>query len=190
MKDYLKYKDWYKNTTDKLRLKYGEDLCLVCGLIASTSPQMAVERNLSTAEILYQDYKKDSEKFLRILKNKTRFYKKYGLFKPHYNNIVKTMGHDFKTDLKLNGNKVSNFYRNLIGDYEAVTIDSWMLRYFDHDLSKINHVKKSEYMAYAEKIKEGAKVYGLYPAEYQAVLWIKTRLEHGEEAIGFADFLN
>lgn len=190
MGEYLKYKNWYSDTNNKLKEKYKEDLLLICALIASTSPQMAVERNISTAQIIYQDFKNDKDNFLKLLKNRTRFFKRYGLFKPHYNNIVKAINHDFKTELKLNGNKVYNFYKNLAGDYEAVTIDTWMLRYFKRTPKKLNYVNKGDYIKYSNRIKTEAKAQGFYPAEYQAMIWIKTRLEHGEQPVSFSEFIN
>jgi hypothetical protein len=189
MVEYIKYKNWYSEANLKLKNKYNEDLFLICGLIASISPQMPVERNLNIAEDIYKDFKIDKDKFLKVLRNKTKFFRKYGLFKPHYNNIVKTIYHNFVDDLKLNGNKVYNFYKNLIGDYEAVTIDTWMLRYFNHDKDRINHLRKSEYIKYSDIIKKESKEMGLLPAEYQAILWTKTRQEQGQEPISFGEFI-
>jgi thermostable 8-oxoguanine DNA glycosylase len=190
MTEYLKYKSWYADANEKLKNKYKGDLLLICGLIASISPQMAVERNIFVAELIYQDFKTDKSNFLKLLNNKTRFFKKYGLFKPHYNNIVKTIYHDFKIELKLNGNKVYNFYKNLSGDFEAITIDTHMLRYFKHDETRINHLKKSEYIRYSNIIKSQAREHGLLPAEFQAVIWIKTRQEQGLEPVSFSEFLD
>ena len=189
MNNFIKYKFWYKITSDKLKVKYREDFFLICGLIAAISPQTPVKRNLLIAELILKDFKTNKEKFLKLIKNKTRFFKKYGLFKPHYKNILKVLTHDFKTDLKLNGNKVFNFYLNLTGNYEAVTIDSWMLRYFKHPESRVNHLNKSEYYFYADKIKKEARELGLLPAEYQAILWTKTRQEAGQEPACFSDYL-
>ena len=188
MINYIKYKSWYIDCHDKLKIKYGIDLNFICGLIASISPQMNVRRNLDIAEAIYRDYQTDRNKFYKVLKNKTKFYNTYGLFKPHYNNIVKVIFHDFNEPLILNGNKVQNFYLNLSGDYNAVTIDTWMLRYFNH--RNLNYLNKTDYIKYSNIIKEEGSKLNLKPAEYQAIIWIKIRIENNESPICFADLIN
>ena len=133
MIDYLKYKNWYNLTFKTLKRKYKHDYKLIAGLIASTSPRFSIKRNIKTALKLYEDFKNNQDVFINnILNNKDNFLRHYKIFKPHYNNILKTLKHDYKKDLNLNGLKVNAFYHNLIGNTEYITLDIWMLKYFNH----------------------------------------------------------
>jgi hypothetical protein len=187
MTEFLKYGSWYKDSHAKLKTKYGADIQLIAGLIASCSPQTPLHRNLLVAESIYTDFKASPEAFLKLLKNKTKFYRKYGLFKPHYNNIKKVVFCQYFPGLKLSGNKVNSFYQNLIGNYNAVTIDSWMCQYFKIEN---NHIPKAIYEKLAEVIRASAKKLELFPAELQAIIWTKTRAEAGELPLSFSDLLN
>jgi hypothetical protein len=193
MNNFIKYKSWYTESKQKLVDRYGAaDLPLIAGIIAATSAQNTVEKNYSISDNIYLDYRDNPAAFNKILNNKTSFYKKYGLFKPHYNNIKRVIAADIeKKDLQLSGNKVNNFYQNLIGNLHAVTIDTWMLKVLNHPAGKFNNYKvnKKDYKRYTDIISEVAKEKGLLPAEYQAVLWTKARYIAGYSPINYGDLI-
>lgn len=187
MKNYFKYKNWYSLSRYKLIKKYKQDYKFFASLIASTSPRFSIKRNINTARWIYKDFKLYDKYLIWQFENQKEFVlKKYKILNAHYNNILKCLKHDFKKPLKLNGNKVNSFYNNLIGNYEYVTIDIWMLRYFEHKKAWVN---LTEYKDYSNIIKELAYKEGLKPCEMQAIIWTKIRLEHGFKPLNFAKFI-
>lgn len=188
MKNYLQYKNWYQLTSNKLKRKYKKDFPLICGLIASISPQFRIKRNINTADRIYTDFKKYGNDFIKDLEY-NRIYNliKYKILNSHYYNILRCLKHDFKNDLKLSGDKVNAFYHNLLGDLDNyVTIDTWMSRYFNHQKSWIN---KGDYIRYSKIIIKLAKKENLRPAEMQSIIWIKIRCDNGFKPINFTKFI-
>lgn len=187
MKEYLKFKNWYSITSKKLKKKYGPDYKLMAGLIASSSPRFSIKRNIRTAENIYGDFKYNPGLFIEKWKNeKKRVLKEYKILNAHYNNILTCIEHDFKKPLELSGMKVNSFYNNLIGNKKYITIDVWMLKYFNHSKAWIN---KSEYILYSNILKIEAYIMGLNPCEYQAVIWTKIRAEYGLKPKNFYSFI-
>ena len=187
MVNYLKYKTWYTDINKKLKALYKSDYKLVAGLLASTSPRYSIKRNLNTTLKIYYDFKENKILFLlNAIFNKNNFLKEYKILNCHYYNIIRSLIHNYKYDLILSGQKVHAFYNNLIGNLDHVTIDTWILLFFRHKKAWIN---KSEYIKYSKYITSLAKKENLYPAELQAMIWIKTRLDHGFKPVTFTDFL-
>lgn len=79
-----------------------------------------------------------------------------------------TMGFD-----ALNGAKTNAFARNIAGDLNAVTIDTWMLKAAGMDSNK--GVNKSNYEMLSGIVRELAGQYGIAPAQLQAIIWIVVR---------------
>ena len=177
IKKFYKHKYWYKKTRVLLMRKYKKDYRLFSALLASTSPRFQVKRNYNTTLLIFNDYIKNKNSFLiYAVKNKKRFIKKYKLLPAHYNNIIRSLSHNFTNSKKLvlGGNKVNAFYNNIIGNYNHVTIDIWMLRYFKNKKSQCN---LSEYRYYTRIIKKLSKKLKMQPCELQAVLWFKIRYQ-------------
>jgi hypothetical protein len=175
MKRFLKHKNWYRQTRGLLIKKYGKDYKLFAGLLASTSPRFQVKRNYNTALKIYQAYLIRPAEFLAYaVANKKEFIKYHKLLPAHYNNIIRSLSHSYTRGkkLELSGLKVNSFYNNIIGNYNFVTIDIWMLRYFKHPK---NTLGVREYRYYTRIVRKLAKKVGLLPAELQAVLWEKQR---------------
>ena len=74
-------------------------------------------------------------------------------------------------DLVLRGPKIRAFYRALLGDDEAVVIDTWMLRALGH------HEKPTpkQYKRLAQRVRREARRRGIPPAVWQAIVWCKAR---------------
>lgn len=179
---YKKYKDWYRNTRSSLINKFTSDYKMVAGLIASTSPRRDVQRNIRIAVTIYKAYKEHPKQFVNeMINNRKQFCKKFELMSAHYNNVKTTILHNYNKPLELSGNKVNAFYNNMIGNYDYVTIDIWMLRILG--LTKEAIVSKKEYLHLSNIISEVAKEQNLLPAELQAILWIKYKQEIGQEQI-------
>lgn len=73
----------------------------------------------------------------------------------------------------LKGQKTNAFARNIAGDLNAVTIDTWMIKAAGLDNSK--GVNKSQYNALSIAITNVANMYRVPPAIMQAILWITIR---------------
>ena len=78
----------------------------------------------------------------------------------------------------ISGPKVSNFYRNLSGDFHAVTCDSWAARAAGIPDSLHNHIDRSRYQRLADTYRNVAALVGLTPAALQAIVWIAIRENH------------
>jgi len=191
IKEFYKYKYWYKKTRSNLMRKYKKDYRLFSALLASTSPRFQIKRNFNTANLLYNDYTKNKTVFFNYaIKNKKRFIKKYKLLPCHYNNIIRSLSHNFTNGKKLvlGGLKVNSFYNNIIGNYYHVTIDVWMLRYFKNSKSQVNI---GDYKRYARIIRKLSKKLKMLPCELQAVLWYKIRYQlNKKDEANFYQYIN
>ena len=168
-------KNWYKYAGAKIKEVYGAEYKLFAGLLSATSPLMGLSRNYNTAKKIYNDYIANPGGYWNwIFNNKKAFYKKYILWHSHYNNVIKVLYnhlYDNNSGLLLEGLKVNSFYQNLIGNKKAVTIDKWILRYYQH---KKSFLSISDYKYISRRITLHAKKLGLAPCELQAILCIKT----------------
>lgn len=72
------------------------------------------------------------------------------------------------------GPKVSSFYRNIVGDWNAVTIDAWMVKPFG-----LRAPAARQYTTFADAIRFVADEFGIPPAVCQAQLWGWYRRESG-----------
>jgi len=190
MKKYIKYKNWYSKTRYILIKKYGKDYKLFSSLLAVTSPRFQIKRNYQTSLNIFDDYMKDKEKLLQYaLKNKKRFMKKYKILPCHYNNLIRVFKHNFKSrkPLILSGLKVNSFYNNLTGHNEYVTLDIWMMKYFNFKKDWLN---KSDYIYYTRIIRKLAQKENMNPCQLQAVLWHKQRGKENIQPKNFYMYTN
>lgn len=73
--------------------------------------------------------------------------------------------------------KVSAFARNILGDYEPVTVDRWAARMADPNIQGVTKVGLSlvQYEQIERAYRQCAKGQSITPAELQAVLWVAAR---------------
>lgn len=71
----------------------------------------------------------------------------------------------------LSGPKTRAFYRALLGDDNAVVIDTWMCRVYGH------HEKPTpkQYKRLAQRVRREARARGIPPAVWQAIQWVEVR---------------
>ncbi len=93
-----------------------------------------------------------------------------GLLPAHYTNVMRAIN-----NLPLSGPKVSAFADNLNGNLERVTVDVWMQRFYP-GLSNDDIISR---------VKRGAKRCGMKPAEYQALIWTKSRIKAGKKSSSY-----
>jgi len=184
----IKYKGWYNQTANRLKEVYKEDFKLMAGLIASASPRNSISKNVNIAKHIYNDLKTNRQALYDLMQNKASFMAYYKIFKPHFNNILTCINHNFNEPLKLKGLKVYAFYQNLIGSIDHITLDIWMLKYFKHK-SNNHYINKKDYIKYSKRIFKMAKKINISGPELQAVLWINTREDAGFKPVTLADKL-
>jgi L-asparaginase/Glu-tRNA(Gln) amidotransferase subunit D len=165
--------NWYANNTEKLKKLFGADYTMVAGLIAATSPRRDLKRNLRTAINIYRAIKKDPT---LIHYSPRKFQAKFQIMGAHYKNVLRAINGS-----KLSGLKVEAFRQNLSGNLQPVTIDVWMMRYFNYT----GNLTPKIYKQFSEQITELAAAEGLAPAQMQSILWNRTRRKAGFKAVNF-----
>ena len=154
---------WYEHSRQWLCDNF-RDPDLFAGLLAATSPRKQVKANYKLALKIYR----------RFMAGKDIDYSEIlPAAKQNVQNVL--AGND------LSGDKVRAFYANLTGDYQQVTIDIWMLRFFKFD----GWITPNRYKAFAKRIKTQAKKLGKTPAALQAIIWTFVRSEHGLKHVDF-----
>lgn len=73
--------------------------------------------------------------------------------------------------------KVWNFWRNLLGDADNVTIDSWMGR----ALLGRKELNAAEYHLAEQIVRDVAKTLGIRPAQAQAAIWVIYKRQYADE---------
>jgi hypothetical protein len=150
-----KARAWYEESRQAIKLAYGDNWILFSALCALTSPNSTIKANLTLARKAYNQIC-DTGTITRT-----------GFVKTHYNGIIKYLATG-----KLSGVKVNNFYQNLIGNEQAITIDIWMMRYagFGDIMPSVKHRDIIE-----TNIRRDASEAGITPAQRQAEIWAHVR---------------
>lgn len=161
--------NWYENDRKFIQALYGDDWKLICALLSATSPQVNLKTSWHWAVSVYRQYKAgrkiDLSPFMGC----------------HRRNVLRALA-----GVPLSGRKVQNFYRNLVGDENAVTLDTWMLRLFGwYDRHK-GTPSKNQYDRMADVFRKVARHNGYAPAEFQAMLWVRFRERHGRKLVSYS----
>jgi hypothetical protein len=152
--------DWYTQARQTLWTVFGEDGDLVARLIAATSPQVKVSRNLDLALQAYQQHKLGLDPVPK------------GVIPGAVGNIYRAIRGE-----PLSGPKVSRFAANILGDKSPVTVDVWMMRLFGLPYDKAPTAQ--QYRMISEWTGQLAQEMGVSPSEMQAALWVGGKLAHG-----------
>jgi hypothetical protein len=72
----------------------------------------------------------------------------------------------------LAGPKIVEFYRAIMGDTDAVVLDTWMLKMLRHHRSSAT---PNQHARLAAVLERDAALVGVPPAVYQAVVWCAIR---------------
>ena len=155
--DVKQYGRWYFRASHLIERKFGKDAKLFSNILAATSPRKSVLANWRLAHRIYYTHK------LSLYLSNT------GLMPCHQGNLRRIFNGE-----KLSGRKVSNFAKNLQGDWSAVTVDMWTAKYFGF----FNLTDKT-YTQIERRIRRIARYYGVYPCEIQATAWCLAVLQHG-----------
>ena len=166
LQDYFWAKDWYLKAGNVIKAMFGDDSDLFCDLLAAISPQMMIRKNWRIAVGIYTQWKTGVE------------IDRSELWPCHEKNVDRALNGE-----KLSGPKVQAFAENLKGNYNRITIDTWVLRYLKSDKLSLT---PRQYERIEKRLKDNARKHGLKPAEYQAVIWTKIRHDWGLKPVDFA----
>lgn len=157
--------DWYHAVPRELQRVFGEDWRMVAKFIAATSPQTPVAENINRAIDMYTTWKTSPDVYQAF----------DGVFATHRNNLERAaLGMDFGEKSW----KVRSFYKNLVGDPDAVTADGWIAKIF---FGK-NAIQSEEQYRFLEAwISQEARRLGVAPRDLQAALWVGAKFEAGLE---------
>ena len=111
----IQHKDWYKLSNEHIKKLYFRDSDLFISLLASTSPRKGVKANWNLAHKIY----------VNVISGFNPTDNIKGIMNAHKNNIKRSL-----KNTPLSGLKVENFRLALMGDLNAVVIDTWILKYF------------------------------------------------------------
>ena len=129
---------WYKQSAQALRDVFGdEDAKRFAGLLAALSPQTSVESNLTNAVHVWANWvragrPRDEATILKIMGESVQGGKGEQSILPSWRaNSFRALLADNVDDIRLSGPKVDSFMRNLQGNFEEVTNDTWMAHFAD-----------------------------------------------------------
>lgn len=163
-------KNWYQKDREFLQSTFGTDWQLVAALLAATSPQVHIKISWNYAIEIYHRFKAGRQPELK------RYHP------AHRANISRAL-----TGQPLSGSKVSAFYENLIGNEDAVTIDTWMLRlfrWFERGTKRVPTIRQHERLVKA--FATVARYNGYTPAAFQAILWTHYRRKAGYQPTSYS----
>jgi hypothetical protein len=153
---------WYDDVHKELGELFGKDADLMAKLLAATSTNSTVKSNTTLALKAYAKIKAGepvTDGFLPV--------------------VVKQINRVIQGE-PLEGRKIDNFAKAIVGDPNAVVVDRWMLRAFgfmNHDAATPH-----EYDVIEHAVKELAQKKGVTPRQMQASIWfsVKNQAEKGQ----------
>jgi hypothetical protein len=170
---------WYARAREhiaELAERHGVSSRVAAGVVATLSPNTRWERNLE-----------DADSLLYAVRHASSPSDYYELTVTTYNaNKLKAWSHAETGDVAyIRGPKVTAFYYNLIGNEDALTLDSHAMnaylgaRVYGSDLKTKPRVSERDAMLRAYK--SLARHNGITPAGAQAVIWLywKNRIDSG-----------
>lgn len=161
-------KGWYERAAKTIRTIFGEDAPRFVGLLAATSPRQSVLANLQMTLAIWADWEAagrpvDEKSVKKIVEQHAQLHARVP------NSIKALRGENLVDEPGLSGYKVESFRRNLLGDMQAVTNDSWMAQFGNIDQALFG--TKAGYLAYTAKVRQVAKKLDMTPAEVQETVW-------------------
>jgi hypothetical protein len=161
---------WYDASREivrELAARYGLEAETVAAAMAALSPMTRWPENVAGTIRLLRAWDAGDESPPR---NCTLFYK----------NAMKAWWILADTSPALvfkNSPKVFAFWRNLCGDEQAVTVDTWMLRAVGEDAAARSGAKPATVRRVSDAVREAALRVAETPAQFQAIVWVGIRRE-------------
>lgn len=145
---------WYDDVHKELTHLFGKDADMVAQLLAATSSNATVKSNVSFALKAYLSIKAGEP-----------------VTKGYLPVVVKQINRVAAGE-GLEGRKIDNFAKALMGDPNAVVVDRWMLRAFGFDKEAAS---PHEYDVIEHAVKELAQKQGVTPRQMQASIWFSVK---------------
>lgn len=180
---------WYRQSAEAISAVFGPDAPRFASLLASLSPRVSVQKNLSNALQTWKAWNDagrptDREEIVDVLA--TALGGRGKILPAWLNNSVRVLSSDDPAATVLSGPKVDSFARNLVGDSQEVTNDSWMAAFARVDQELFNgrmigktgiKGKSNTYLAMNSRTREAAREISKLtgeewtPAEVQETIW-------------------
>lgn len=208
-KDAKELPDWYASG-ERVRQVFGPDADLVAGLIAATSAKNANFKSVNAALHIYAAGKtgkfdpKDAASIRSWLQAEAKANPDFGYWamSTHYNNVERAF-----LGQEISGNKVWNYKRAILGDENAVVIDSHMVKTLLPDMAKIREMEAAGqrvpdwvlegsgderkvisnpdlskdfiYQYFEDQVRDMAKAQGVTPRFMQQAIWVGKVMAEG-----------
>jgi hypothetical protein len=154
---------WYDNARAEahtLATAHNTDTPTVAAMIAALSPRITWDETLKAAK--------------ELLRHKSRA-KGIAGFRMNHTKALRILAGESPNDV-LGGKKVTNFFRNILGDGDAITVDTWAARAAGETRPLDRH---NRYERIANAYRSVAREIGLEPRQFQAVIWLVIRNRDG-----------
>lgn len=198
---------WYKDSAAAIGHVFGPDADRFAALLAAMSPQNSVQTNLQNAAATWANWvqagrPQGRDEIIEIMGRSVVGSKHTDSVLPAWiNNSVRALTSAAPENLVISGPKVNSFMKNLRGNVQEVTNDSWMAAYAAIDQKLFGGAlnaagtdpgKGSGYLAMSAKVRQAAQTLSSLtgdawtPAEVQETVWswAKTLYELQSEAAG------
>jgi len=183
---------WYQQSGQHLSEIFAEDFPRFAALLAATSPKTSVKANLQNTVNIWLNWEaagrpQDKDTIVAIMADSVQGSRGLDSVLPAWINNSVTALTEPEAQIILSGGKVDSFMRNIMGDSDAVTADTWMANYFGTTQAKFGGGKKpawpdnpgkpKAYMAVSAITRKAAKIATKRtgsewtPAEIQETVW-------------------
>lgn len=179
---------WYANFARALSETFGPEAPRFAALLSSLSPQRSVETNLNAALDLWNVWNSsgrpsDPKVLTNLMHDVARRNEGGGELPARIPNAIRALTTENPADIALSGPKVSAFHRNLIGDTQRVTLDTWMQKLGGLGPGSLSRTVRGTSqasptgLAYAGRVRQTADYlsratgHKWSPAEVQETLW-------------------
>ena len=171
--------DWYDNAFGELVKVFDGDASTIAKLLAAVSPQVPVDRSVDIAMRAYKALKTSPtwEDYLKNIEGDGDLTAGFRI-----DNLERVY-----RGMDLSGPKVAQFYRNIIGDPDAVTVDTWMMKIFYGNrppdaAGSAKGANAGEVAFIGEFVRQMAEEMKVEPRQLQAALWVGKQIQ---DELGF-----
>jgi len=143
-------KGWYKNSAQTLTHIFGDqDNGRFAALLAATSPQISVQGNLVNSLNIWKNWTKagrptGKKEITKIMADSVQGGTEASVMDAWKNNTIRALSAADPHAIKLSGPKVQSFYKNLTGNMDEVTNDTWQGRAFNLEQSVFGGANRLE----------------------------------------------
>lgn len=158
---------WYRRAKDAAR-EIHPNVLIGAGIIAALSPRQTWDLNKRQAGIVARAALDGLSvcPFVGLTLARDKAWTIAHLVDPTVEEIV----------VILNGPKITRFFRNIVGDNNAVTVDTWAARAAEgNSMTDEDHIDGHRYARIEQAYQIAAARVGILPREFQAAIWCHVR---------------